>query len=67
MLNNMHQKKRSLWMSFVAIAQPYFFPAIRGGVWTTLLLMILLLLFLFGLLFIRHKIPCKKSSGRFPE
>ena len=46
------QKKRSLWMSFVTIAQPYFFPAIPGGAWVTLLLMIMLLVFLFGLLFI---------------
>jgi putative ATP-binding cassette transporter len=45
------QKKRSLWMSFVTIAQPYFFPGIRGGAWVTLLLMIMLLVFLFGLLF----------------
>jgi putative ATP-binding cassette transporter len=43
--------KRSLWRSFVKIAQPYFFPGIRGGAWVTLLLMIALLIFLFGLLF----------------
>lgn len=39
-------------MSFVAIAQPYFFPGIRGGAWATLLLMIMLLVFLFGLIFV---------------
>lgn len=43
--------KRTLWTSFVTIAQPYFFPGIRGGAWITLLLMIMLLVFLFGLLF----------------
>jgi vitamin B12/bleomycin/antimicrobial peptide transport system ATP-binding/permease protein len=44
--------KTSLWSSFVRIAQPYFFPRIRGGAWVTLLLMMALLAFLFGLLFI---------------
>jgi vitamin B12/bleomycin/antimicrobial peptide transport system ATP-binding/permease protein len=43
--------KPSLWRSFVTIAQPYFFPNIRGGGLATLLLMIMLLIFLFGLLF----------------
>jgi putative ATP-binding cassette transporter len=46
------QEKRSLWLRFVTIAQPYFFPDIRGGAWVTLLLMIMLLTFLFGLLFL---------------
>jgi vitamin B12/bleomycin/antimicrobial peptide transport system ATP-binding/permease protein len=46
----MHQDKPSLWKSFVTIAQPYFFPRIRAGAPATLLLMILLLVFLFGLL-----------------
>jgi len=46
------QDKRSLWISFVSIAQPYFFPNMRGGAWATLLLMIMLLIFLFGLLVI---------------
>ena len=49
--NDAFQKKRTLWMSFITIAQPYFFPAFRGGAWVTLLLMIMLLVFLFGLLF----------------
>ena len=40
-----------MWMRFVAIAQPYFFPRIPGGGKLTLLLMIMLLLALFGLLF----------------
>lgn len=44
-------QKRTLWTSFVAIAQPYFFPGIHGGAWITLLLMVMLLVFLFGLLF----------------
>jgi len=48
---NAPRGKRSLWRSFVSIAQPYFFPGIRGGAWTTLLLMVALLIFLFGLLF----------------
>jgi putative ATP-binding cassette transporter len=48
---NAPRGKRSLWRSFVTIAQPYFFPGIRGGAWATLLLMTALLIFLFGLLF----------------
>jgi vitamin B12/bleomycin/antimicrobial peptide transport system ATP-binding/permease protein len=46
----MTQLKRSLWTRFVTIAQPYFFPATRGGGWLTLLLMTLLLVFLLGVL-----------------
>ncbi len=49
--DNTLPNKRTLWTSFVTIAQPYFFPRIRGGSWITLLLMIMLLVFLFGLLF----------------
>jgi putative ATP-binding cassette transporter len=48
----MEQIKRSLWKRFVTIAQPYFFPDIRGGGWAMLLLMIMLLVFLFGILFL---------------
>ena len=40
----------SLWRRFTAIAQPYFFPRIPGGGKITLLLLIMLLVFLFGLL-----------------
>ena len=46
----MRHTKLSLWRRFIAIAQPYFFPTIRGGGWVTLLLMIMLLVFLFGVL-----------------
>ena len=42
----------SLWKRFAAIAQPYFFPAGRGGGWATVLLTVMLLLFLFGALFL---------------
>jgi len=49
--DNTSPQKRTLWTSFVAIAQPYFFPGVHGGAWITLLLMIMLLVFLFGLLF----------------
>ncbi len=49
--NNTLPNKRTLWTSFVTIAQPYFFPGIHGGAWITLLLMVMLLVFLFGLLF----------------
>ncbi len=45
-------QKNALWKSFVAIAQPYFFPRIRGGAWKTLLLLCMLLVLLFGLLFL---------------
>ncbi len=48
----MGQIKRSLWKRFVAIAQPYFFPDIRYGGWAMLLLLIMLLGFLFGVLFL---------------
>ena len=47
----MSPDKRSLWKSFVTIAQPYFFPDIRGGGPVTLVLMAMLLVFMFGLLF----------------
>ncbi|MBN1959149.1 MAG: ABC transporter ATP-binding protein/permease [Desulfuromonadales bacterium] len=46
------QQKTALWKSFVAIAQPYFFPRIRGGAWKTLLLLCMLLVLLFGVLFL---------------
>lgn len=42
--------KKSLWKSFVTIAQPYFFPRIRHGGYLTLMLMLVLLVLLFGLL-----------------
>jgi putative ATP-binding cassette transporter len=42
--------KRSLWSRFINTARPYFFPAIRGGNWMTLLLIVMLLVFLFGVL-----------------
>jgi putative ATP-binding cassette transporter len=48
----MEQIKRPLWKRFVTIAQPYFFPDIRGGGWAMLLLLIMLLAFLFGILFL---------------
>jgi len=44
-------KESSLWVRFVAIAQPYFFPHIPNGGKLTLLLMVMLLLALFGVLF----------------
>jgi vitamin B12/bleomycin/antimicrobial peptide transport system ATP-binding/permease protein len=47
----MTQTKRSLWMRFAAISQPFFFPEIRWGGLVTLLLMMMLLVFLFGVLF----------------
>lgn len=43
---------RSLWIRFAAIAQPYFFPEVSRGGLATLLLMILLLAFVFGVLFL---------------
>ncbi len=46
----MRPVNRSLWLRFIAITQPYFFPPIRGGRWVTLLLMVMLLLFIFGVL-----------------
>jgi len=48
----MSETKHSAWKRFVAIAQPYFFPRIRGGGALTLFLMIMLLFFLFGVLFL---------------
>jgi putative ATP-binding cassette transporter len=46
----MHPGKRSLWLRFIATAQPYFFPRIPGGSRATFLLMAMLLVFLFGVL-----------------
>src|SRR5215470_12790479 len=43
---------RQLWKKFVQIAQPYFYPLVRGGGWITLLLMVLLLVWVFALLFL---------------
>jgi vitamin B12/bleomycin/antimicrobial peptide transport system ATP-binding/permease protein len=75
----MEQIKRSLWKSFVTIAQPYFFPEIRGGALAVLLLLTLLLAFLFALLFLivsgmtwvgNHVAPdltAKIASGLFSE
>lgn len=45
-----NKERPALWRSFVTIAQPYFFPRVRGGAWTALLLLSMLLLLLFGLL-----------------
>lgn len=47
----MSRTKPSILKNFVAVAQPYFFPRIRGGGWATFLLMVSLLVFLFGVLF----------------
>jgi putative ATP-binding cassette transporter len=47
----MSQPERSLWRRFVMIAQPYFFPDIPRGGAMTLLLLAMLLIFLFGVLF----------------
>jgi putative ATP-binding cassette transporter len=47
----MSDSKRSLWMRFVTVAQPYFFPNIPGARWAMLLLLLMLLIFLFGVLF----------------
>ena len=46
----MDSGKRALWRRFIEIAQPYFFPNVRGGRWATLLLMSGLLVALFALL-----------------
>jgi len=48
----MTENKRSLWSQFVTIAQPYFFPTARGGSWLLLLLLSMVLIFLFGVLFV---------------
>jgi vitamin B12/bleomycin/antimicrobial peptide transport system ATP-binding/permease protein len=43
---------RHVWQKFVSIAQPYFYPLMRGGGWITLLLMALLLVWVFAFLFL---------------
>ena len=43
---------RQLWKKFVRIAQPYFYPMVRGGGWLTLFLMVMLLVWVFALLFL---------------
>ncbi|MDR3630424.1 MAG: ABC transporter ATP-binding protein/permease [Desulfocapsaceae bacterium] len=46
------QNEQSLWIRFVSIAQPYFFPRLRFGGLSMLLLIVMLLVFLFGVLFL---------------
>ena len=48
----MNFKRLSLWHRFIGIAQPYFFPAVPGGLRRMLLLMIMLMAFLMGFLFV---------------
>jgi putative ATP-binding cassette transporter len=48
----MNPLQRSRWARFIGIAQPYFFPTIRGGSWPLLFLLIMLMVFLFALLFL---------------
>ena len=43
---------RQLWKKFVQIAQPYFYPMVRGSGWITLLLIVMLLVFVFALLLV---------------
>src|SRR5262249_7920702 len=43
---------RQSWKKFVHIAQPYFYPMVRGGGWMTLLLIVMLLVLVFALLFL---------------
>ena len=43
---------RQLWKKFVRIAQPYFYPMVRGGGWLTLFLIVMLLVWVFALLFL---------------
>jgi putative ATP-binding cassette transporter len=57
----MSDQKRSLWSQFVTIAQPYFFPTVRGGNWAMLLLLFMLLIFIFGLLFM--VVACITMAG----
>jgi vitamin B12/bleomycin/antimicrobial peptide transport system ATP-binding/permease protein len=47
-----NKKEQSLLIRFVTIAQPYFFPRIHHGGLITFLLMFMLLVFLFGMLFL---------------
>ena len=46
----MRPLNRQLWQKFVHIAQPYFYPMVRGGGWITLLLIVMLLVWVFALL-----------------
>jgi putative ATP-binding cassette transporter len=57
----------SLLMRFVTIAQPYFLPKIAGGGKLTLLLMAMLLLALFGLLFITVSLLVLAGNLLAPE
>ena len=61
------EKYSSLWIRFVAIAQPYFFPRIPGGGKLTLLLMVMLLLALFGILFFTVSILVTVGNWLLPE
>ncbi len=48
----MSMDRPSLWHRFITIAQPYFFPHVPGGTAKMLFLMAMLLVFLFGVLFL---------------
>ena len=60
-------KQASPWMRFVTIAQPYFLPRIDGGGKLTLLLMAMLLLALFGLLFMMVALLVLAGNWLAPE
>src|SRR5262245_9488972 len=48
----MRSLNRQLWKKFVHIAQPYFYPMVRGGGWMALLLIVMLLVLVFALLLV---------------
>lgn len=48
-MTDISRDSRSLWKSFVSIAQPYFFPAVPGGAWVLLAIVLLLSLSVTGI------------------
>jgi len=63
----MSQKEHSLWRRFVMIAQPYFFPDIPKGGVMMLVLMTMLLVFLFGILFMVVSAVTLSGMSLVPE
>lgn len=65
-LNRLSRFDRQLWNRFIAIAQPYWYPAGAGTGKTFLALLLLLLVFVFALLFILVSAVALLTQQFFP-
>jgi putative ATP-binding cassette transporter len=63
----MNRFDRQLWDRFIAIAQPYFYPLEAGGSRIFLGLVALLLIFLFGAMFVLLSALCLGGGVLFPD